>query len=368
MNYAELTSHEDWNNYFLNELKSNGFDDSELSWKNSDSTFRFVHFSPNVKSILESRKINVSGGGLLGVVYVTPVHVDGHVHNLGQYIFDVEIPQSSNIDEVECLVFEISEEQYRNSLIQGKINYIFESKYYTKTEGAPDVLSLCKQALADIDKLLNLKQDLFLKEIVIFFTKFPALKHIYFESLNEYLYVRQNSKISLDYAENGEVYAKGVKNYLFETTPILKTSFSTTHFVTDTSSHQAKLKEQNQIISNFNSEDFTLFMCARIAFYLKSLTEKPDAILGRLMLKNSPEDVRNSIEQSGLNCFLKDKEGVTLFQYDTIPKGEMGIAPNSHTKVYKAIYSNGLVELNDVIDIEIKPLLIPNNRSVLRVK
>lgn len=92
MNYSKLTSRKDWNKYFLSELKSRGFDDSELSWKNSNSTFRFVHFSPNTKSILESGKINVSGGGLLGVVYVTPVHTDGRVHNLGQYIYDVEIP------------------------------------------------------------------------------------------------------------------------------------------------------------------------------------------------------------------------------------------------------------------------------------
>lgn len=368
MNYDELTSREDWNKYFLDELKSKGFDNSELSWKNSDNTFRFVHFSPNIKSILESGRINVSGGGLFGVVYVTPVHSDGRVHNLGQYIFDIEIPQSSNTDKVECLVFEMSEMQYRNSLSQGKINYIFESQYYAKTESAPEVLSLYKQVLLDIDKLLNLKQDLFLKEIVTFFTKFPALKHIYFESLNEYLYIKQDSKVSLDYAEKGEVYAEAVKNYIFEVTLKLKTTFSTTHFVTDTAVHLANLKENNQIISSFNSDDFTLFMYTRIKFYLNSLRDKPDAILGRLMLKNSPEDLRSDIEQTGLNCIMRDKEAIALFQYDTIPKGEMGIVPNAKTAVYKAVYSNGVVELGSVVDVEIMPLLVPNNQSVLRVK
>lgn len=368
MNYSKLTSRKDWNKYFLSELKSRGFDDSELSWKNSNSTFRFVHFSPNTKSILESGKINVSGGGLLGVVYVTPVHTDGRVHNLGQYIYDVEIPQSSNTDKVECLVFEISEKQYQNSLIQGKINYIFESKYYTETKSTPDVLSIHSQALLEIDRLLSLEQDLFLKEAVTFFSKFPALKHVYFESLNEYLYIRQDSKASLDYAVNGEVYAEAIKNYLFESTPKLKTSFSTTHFITNTSVHLTNLRERNQIISDLNSDDFISFMCARITFYLNSLRSNPNAILGRLMLKNSPEDLRSDIEQTGLNCFMKDKEGVTLFQYDTIPKGEMGIAPNAETVVYKAMYSNGVVELDDVVDIEITPLLIPNDVSVLRVK
>lgn len=368
MNYDGLTSREDWNQYFLDELKSKGFDDSEISWKNSDNTFRFVHFSPNIKSILESGRINLSGGGLFGVVYVTPVHSDGRVHNLGQYIFDVEIPQSSNTNKVECLVFEMSEMQYRNSLSQGKISYILESEYYAKMEGSPEVLSLYKQALSDIDKLLNLNRDLFLKEIVNFFTKFPALKHIYFECLNEYLYIKQDSKESLDYAKKGEVYAQAIKNYLFEVTPKLKTSFSTTHFVTDTEIHLANLKEKNQIVSSFDSDDFTWFMYMRIKFYLNSLRNKPDAILGRLMLKNSPEDLRDDIEQTGLSSIMKDKQGVTLFQYDTIPKGEMGIIPNAKTAVYKAIYSNGVVELGSAVDIEIMPLLIPNNQSVLRVK
>lgn len=368
MNYDELTSREDWNQYFLDELKSKGFDDSEISWKNSDNTFRFVHFSPNIKVILESGRINISGGGLFGVVYVTPVHSDGRVHNLGQYIFDVEIPQSSNTDKVECLVFEISEKQYQNSLIQGKINYIFESKYYVETKSTPDVLSLHSQALFDIDKLLSLKQDLFLEEIVTFFTKFPALKHIYFESLNEYLYIKQDSKVSLDYAEKGEVYAEAVKNYLFEVSPKLKKSFSTTHFVTDTTVHLVNLKEKNQIISSFDSNDFTLFMYTRIKFYLNSLRNKPDAILGRLMIKNSPEDLRDDIEQTGFSSVMRDKEGVTLFQYDTIPKGEMGIVPNAETIVYKAVYSKGVVELGSALDVEIMPFLIPNNQSVLRVK
>lgn len=368
MNYDELTSREDWNKYFLDELKSKGFDDSELRWKNSDNTFRFVHFSPNIKPVLESGRINVSGGGLFGVVYVTPVHSDGRVHNLGQYIFDIEIPQASSTDKVECLVFEMSGIQYQNSLSQGKINYIFESEYYAKTESASEVLSLYKQTLSDIDKLLNLKQDLFLKEIVNFFTKFPALKHIYFESLNEYLYIKQDSKVSLDYAKKGEVYAGAVKNYLFGVTPKLKTSFSTTHFDTDTAVHLSNLKDQNQIISSFNSDDFTLFMYVRIKFYLNSLRNKPDAILGRLMLKNSPEDLRDEIEQTGFNSIMRDKEGVALFQYDTIPKGEIGIVPNTDTVVYKAMYSNGVVELCSTVNVEIMPLLIPNKQSVLRVK
>ena len=182
------------------------------------------------------------------------------------------------------------------------------------------------------------------------------------------MYIRQESKASLDYAVNGEVYAEAIKNYLFESTPKLKTSFSTTHFITNTSVHLTNLRERNQIISDLNSDDFISFMCARITFYLNSLRSNPNAILGRLMLKNSPEDLRSDIEQTGLNCFMNDKEGVTLFQYDTIPKGEMGIAPNAETVVYKAMYSNGVLELDDVVDIEITPLLIPNDVSVLRVK
>ncbi len=368
MNYDKLTSREGWNKYLLDELKSKGFNDSELSWKNSDNTFRFVHFSPNIKSILESGRINVSGGGLFGVVYVTPVHSDGRVHNLGQYIFDVEIPQSSNTNKVECLVFEMSEMQYRNSLIQGKINYIFESEYYTDTESTPEVLNLYRQALSDIDSLIDLKRDLFLNEIVTFFTKFSALKHVYFESLNEYLYIKQDSKVSLDYAVKGEVYAKAVKNYLFDVTPKLKTSFSTTHFVTDTTIHISNLREQRQIMSTFNSDDFTLFMCARIRFYLSDLKYKPNAILGRLMLKNSPADLRSGIEQIGVDSMLSDKEGVVLLQYDTIPKGEMGIMFNNEVDVYRATFINGVVDVGDTVDVKIVPLLIPNAQSVLRVK
>ncbi|MCA9365810.1 hypothetical protein KC723_02860, partial [Candidatus Kaiserbacteria bacterium] len=82
MDFKTLVTNTDWNEYFLNSLRSKGLKEDKEIWKTSSNTYRFIHFSPKISEIIKSGSINISGGGLMGVVYVTPIRADGSVHNL----------------------------------------------------------------------------------------------------------------------------------------------------------------------------------------------------------------------------------------------------------------------------------------------
>lgn len=367
MDYKTLVTNTNWNEYFLNSLRSKGLKEDEEIWKTSSNTYRFIHFSPKIREILESGSINISGGGLMGVVYVTPIRADGSVHNLGQYIYDVELSQSLNDKPVECLVFELSEEQYNKSLVSGKFNYIFKSSHYAKGNIASSTTDLYENVLSDIKQVLDVEDDYFLDKADTLFQKYTFMKHVYFEALNEYLYIKQDSPEAMKYLNKGELYARKIKDYLFDVTPKLKTSFSTTHFVTDSKAHMTNLEKQS-IIRNPDLDDFVYFLTQRIRFYLNELQTHPEAVLGRLLLKTETGPSKNITEQGGADSLREELGDIALFQYETVPKGELGINASKNISVYKAKYSGGSVEQLESIELEINPLLTNDNLSILRVK
>lgn len=370
MKYESLVTTKDWNNYFLSELKQKGFTDANNIWRSNSSTYRFVHFSPNLRKILEDGSVNISGGGLMAAVYVTPMRADGKIHNLGQYIYEVEFLQSLNSKKVECLIFEISEEQYLKSQIGGKFNYIFKSSHYVQKNLSKSIIELHRQVLDEIDVLLNLDDTSLLQTMDAFFGSYTFLKHVYFETINEYLYIRQDSPEALAHLKKGEVYARNIKNYLFDLTPKLQTNFSTTHFITDTKIHVNNFESSSSsvIIEKFDAEDFIDFLSTRIRFYLKRLLEQPDALLGRLLLKTETEVSKVDIQQKGADKLKGEVDGIVLYQYESIPKGEYGIASSNEVVVYRADYSNGIVEQKERIDVKINQSLTRNHQSILRVK
>lgn len=368
MDYQTLNTCRSWNDYFLAELKKKGFEDDEKTWESETGTFKFVHFSPNLSSVIKNGAINVSGGGLMGAVYVTPLHSNGEVHNLGKYIHDVEFPQSLSRGEVECLVFEVSKDQYFHSQLKGKFNYIFESASYYSEHVEPYAENLLSEVLHRIGVLLDDGDDVFLREANMFFNDFSFLKHVYFESLNEYLYTRQNSKVALEYLKKGEVYARDIKNYLFEVSPKLKTHFSTTNFLTDSYVHEKVLKNEKFIIEDFDPGDFSAFLSSRIRFYLRQLLTHKESLLGRILLKTGEVKHRFEVEQNGLAKFQKEMQGVAVYQYDTIPKGEIGIAATDEVIAYRSNYDGGVVELKEQIDLTVDRTLISGEQSVLRIK
>lgn len=368
MDYKNLVTNTEWNEYFLNNLRAKGLNEDQEIWMSPSGTYRFIHFSPKLPEILESGSINISGGGLMGVVYVTPIRTDGRVHNLGQYIYEVEFPQSLNDRSVECLVFEISGEQYTKASSAGKFNYIFKSSHYAQADITPSTKDLYENVLLEIRQLLIENDDSFLGKVDALFQKYTFLKHVYFEGLNEYLYTRQDSSESLEYLRTGEVYARKIKDYLFTVTPKLKTNFSTTHFVTNSGAHISNLKEKRDIIKNFDSYDFINFITQRIRFYLNELQNHPEAVLGRLLLKTETGPSKNIIEQNGADSLREELGDIALFQYETVPKGELGITASKDVSVYKAKYSKGTVDQLERVDIEINPQLTDHNQSILRVK
>ncbi|MCA9365892.1 hypothetical protein KC723_03270, partial [Candidatus Kaiserbacteria bacterium] len=162
-------------------------------------------------------------------------------------------------------------------------------------------------------------------------------------------------------------YARKIKDYLFDVTPKLKTSFSTTHFVTDSKIHSTNL-QQRDIINNVDVYDLVYFLTQRVRFYLNELQTHPESVLGRLLLKTETGPSKNIIEQSGADSLREELGDIALFQYETIPKGEHGITASKNISVYKAKYSGGIVEQLESIKLDINPLLTNDNLSILRVK
>lgn len=367
MDYKTLVTNTDWNEYFLNSLRGKGLKENEEIWETPSKTYRFIHFSPKISEIIKSGSINISGGGLMGVVYVTPIRADGSVHNLGQYIYDVEFPQSLNSEPVECIVFELSKEQYNESLVGGKFNYILKSSHYAKSNVASSTTDLYENALSDIRQVLDVEDDSFLNKADSLFQKYTFMKHVYFEALNEYLYIRQDSPEAIEFLNKGELYARKIKDYLFDVTPKLKTSFSTTHFVTDSKIHSTNL-QQRDIINNVDVDDLVSFLTQRVRFYLNELQTHPESVLGRLLLKTETGPSKTIIEQSGADSLREELGDIALFQYETIPKGELGITASENISVHKAKYSGGIVEQLESVKLDINPLLTNDNLSILRVK
>ncbi len=369
MDYTLLETIDDWNKYFLDRLKSNGFKDSPDHWRTENGTYKFVHFSPNVDEIIRKGIINISGGGLIGVVYLTPIRADHSVHNLGEYIFTTEIPQSLNTKDVKCLVFELTEEQYFNSLHKGQFNYVFESDCFYDSSIEKGITEQASKALERMKILVDTDdKKLFLEECHDFFNDNFALKHIYFEAFNEYLYTRQDSKDSKRLALRGEIMAKHIKDYIFAVSPKIKTSFSTSHFISDSYQHIANLENNNLIFQRFNKEDFLDFMYYRLKFYFKELCKRDKSISGRILLKSSVKDDRQKIEQQGADFLHGRLKDVALYQYDTIPKGEVGLVPMQNTKAYFAEYTGNKIKLIKELEIKINGTITSGEQSVLRIK
>lgn len=373
MSYQSLTTEKDWQSYFLHELQVRGYHYVLEDWLTAEDALRFLHVTPNLDGIIKTGQIHVSGGGLMGVVYVTPVRNTGEVHNLGKYIFDTELPQTEVQDPTDCLVFEISRDQYHRSVDAGSFNYIFES--YRYAEGVDltsqdvmvtsDALEKMANLLVDLDRPLDIAVS---KRLDEFFTEFSFLKHIYFEALNEYLYTRQNSLESRHLAEKGEVMATHIKDYLFTTVPTLKKSFSTTHFIIDTLLHIQNLETSNYIIDEFSRDDFLDFLSARIKYYFQHIIDQPAALIGRYLLKTKSVDERYAIETHAVSALWKERGEATLFQYNTIPKGELGLVPHPDIRVFHAKYDTGFVKDLESVNVQITPHLMNNAGSVLRVK
>jgi hypothetical protein len=371
--HQSLKTERDWQNYFLSELLVCGYHYHIEDWLTAGNALRFLHLSPNFDEIIRTGQIQVSGGGLMGVVYVTPIRNTGEVHNLGKYIFNTELPQTEIQTPTDCLVFETSKDQYCRSIDAGSFNYIFES--YRYAEGT-DLSIRDEMVISDaLQKMTDLLADLgqpmetvVSKRLDDFFNEFSFLKHIYFETLNEYLYIRQNSPESRDLAAKGEVMAKFVKDYLFTTAPALKKSFSTTHFVTDTLVHIKNLETNQSIIAGFSRDDFLAFLGARISYYFQQIIERPAVLIGRYLLKSRNSEERYVIETRAIKALWQERREAALFQYNTIPKGEVGLVPHTGTKAFRATYDNGFVKDIEPVNVQITPRLIASSGSVLRVK
>jgi hypothetical protein len=74
------------------------------------------------------------------------------------------------------------------------------------------------------------------------------------------------------------------------------------------------------------------------------------------------------IQQKGADKLKGEVGDIVLYQYESIPKGEYGVAASNEVVVYRADYSNGIVEQKERIDVKINQSLTRNHQSILRVK
>lgn len=375
--YKGLDSNKDWEKFFNSRLKINGYIFKSTDFIDISGKVRFVHFSPNVEKIIADGSIAVSGGGLFGVVYVTPLRKNGEVHNLGRYIIEKEIPQIRGKITEKCIIFEINKDDYLKSTKNGAINYIFDSKVFcdcvTSFNKKNPVLNQVIVKTKGINSYLK-KMSYNNKELWTFvehyFEKFPFMKHVFFESFIEYLYINQNTEKSRQYAACGELYASNIKDYIFEISPKLKSSFSTSKFETRLLFHINKLKNSNKIIQSFNDKDFVKFMRARLSFYFSQIIEMENSpILGRFILKSSNPKDQQKVEQCGAEKMWSKIHNCSALHYSSIPKGEWGIKPTvNNLKIYSGYYLNGVVEKLDQIPLKIRPEVLSNEEAVLRIK
>ena len=209
-------------------------------------------------------------------------------------------------------------------------------------------------------------------QVAKYFEDFSFMKHVFFEAINEYLYIKQDNDEALKFAKMGEVYAKNVKNYLFSVSPILKKKFSTEVFETNLRIHIDRLKKEGQkIIKHYDSEDFMQFMQARLFTYLSTMLNEVnhESITGRFVLKNTSSEKRHTVEQCGAEKIWRKADNFSVLHYRAIPKGEWGIMPVSNNiKTYQGQYVDGFIQNIQPIKIKIESRILNNTESVLRIK
>jgi hypothetical protein len=248
-----------WQHYFANEtpngslIKSNSLFESIQSGQD----YVLLHITPSYDLIRQSGLLYPSGGSLGSTVYCVPLHSDGSVHNLINFILDYEIPQSHKARGItdkspKLLAISINKDTYSKAnlelggldhLLLGNLQCdIYEEFLRDANVTAEHQRDLEKRMLARVRRnagFFNLCNEYNLSSVSDshFFESFnellrsnPFFGYVYFEVLVEYAALFQNDQVTRDLKEQGEFNNHNHKKMIFEVADHLLSSFKLIEF------------------------------------------------------------------------------------------------------------------------------------------
>ena len=191
----------------------------------------FVHFSPYIKDIIDSKSMNCSWWGLWFWIYVSPIEsndwLNYSLHNLWFFIQNIEIPFYQGSIPRDCMIFEFSD---KKQLLE--LDYLTIGNIYLELFN--------KNHLLDFNSLLRIELNLY-EEInninsteffsLDFFSISKLLPTIGFESVQDFILLYENCCLSDQCRQNkDELYIYWFKEWLYDSQEYLKKWFTTKKF------------------------------------------------------------------------------------------------------------------------------------------
>ncbi len=406
-------------------IKNSFFDDL----KTQDKVY-LAHVTPNFHNIREDQILYPSAGCLVGSVYCTPVtNVKGklRMHNLGEFVFEKEMPLfskfvDSNLGKpLEILLFEVElPEISKNNLVGvdylrlGEIHFnTYKSlEYLLSPEERYKLQELCVNRarrafnyLCTCNKIChsNLKiDDIFFLELFRETVDYlPILGYFYFEAVTEYIMLFQDNDQADKFNKLGEFYSFTYKDLVFYLCSDLSKNFSLRAFK-PTLEEIVEYIEGQGIIKNLDKNHLFSYLARRLSFLTNArlfsekskllnwerlrwdfdeLVDDMKPLLGHLIHR----ELRTFGRYPYFYFYFDQHKALEIWNYwnhmniaipfnGLIPKGEVGINPahpnlnykTYSTKIIHDKFGHSYLEPKKELDIQIVPKLVDPKFTSMR--
>jgi len=386
-----------------------------------------AHVTPNIRNIVEGRILYPSAGCLVGSVYCTPLsEVKGklRMHNLGEYIFNKELPFFSKLkdinDTLNMVLFEIYlPETSKNNLIG--IDYLRLGDIHFNTYKALEYLLspeerhkleevcinrmrrafnyLC-MANKKYHSNINSDDNNFMEQFIQAIEYLPILGYFYFETLTEYIMLFQNNEIVNKFKALGEYYSPSYKDLVFDLCPHLTKNFGLGDFK-PTIQDAIDYVRQQKIITDFDDKHFLNYLVRRLSFLTNArlfsensklinweklrwdfdtLVETCKPLLGHLIHR----ELRTFGRYPYFYFYFDQHKALEIWNYwnhmniaipfnGIIPKGEVGINPAHPSLEYKTystkiVHDSGHLFLEPIkeLGLDVVPKLVDPKFATMR--
>lgn len=348
--YTPRVIDEYYNNEYIIKSKKDYIKKCQLKLKKSNG---YLHLTPNLAQIINSKKLLCSSGGLGGVVYAVPIEKKV-IHNLGIYILTKELPMflkgnliKNNIDGI-YIIPDNAEIGYVDYLEFGECyNYLYnKNNYVVDKKELEKYVNETLESVKNIICLTTKKENI--NNIFDAMNDNVVLKVFLFEVISEYLFLFQKN-LPNDYMNN-EV-AKGA---IYELSNELKIKFSLSKFNVRFDDLCSFLNKS----SLFEKTNIKEFFCSRIQFYLKKyIINNNSNLYGHVLLRKF--NIRNELESDFSQLIWEDarRKKCSILTY-ILPKGEVGILPSSNHKLYSCEIHNNLCDMKKELEVKINNELL----------
>lgn len=315
----------------------------ECHTKLRTETASILHLTTNLKAILKSKSLFMSGGGLGGCVYGVPLYKDGSIHNLGDYITRSELPMflknQQRSEPIEGVILTPDNTRY------GYVDYLnFGTTYlniYRSSASLMDDISVSRldQVYDKQSKLVQLLYNVLDgsgslgdKVYASYETSQQSLlvRMLYFEVVLEYVFLLQADQHAQSSRTRYELYNAHAKDLIFTLNPQLATRFSLANFTSSPPQIDEYLKRkarQGEIIISYDTEQFFAYLAKRLKAYMQMyLLNDTNNFKGHVLFRYF--DKRKELETGLARRLWREAEagGYTILTY-RLPKGEIGVVP-----------------------------------------